>query len=397
MHDFIRCRMEPECLLPDRISNLPSSLVQTILTLIPIRDAYRTSILSRNWRHRCVNLPKLEFDDKLLEKSTTSQLSIKCKVVHAIYTVLLLHRGPVLEFSLCVSQLPSCCEIDQIIMHLANNTTVEKFNLVIGLGHSAYKIPSSFFSLKRLTHINLKNCVVHLQSTSFRFERLTSLCFHNVNITNKMLICFISCCPILKSLTLVRSNNVPIGEEKHFVGSDQYSDLVQLFQLLPLIEHLEMNCCPVKVEDKGVIPQSLPNKFVHLRALVLHGLSFGKEDELRFVILLVTSSPNLKKIRMEMNCSPTEAMSQTAMNLFELQDYAYVKLDHLDELEITNFGNMKPGMDFLKLILAKSSMLKKVRVVINNNISVSDEVKMLRDVLWNPCASVGAQIKFERA
>ncbi|KAJ0445110.1 putative F-box domain, leucine-rich repeat domain superfamily, F-box-like domain superfamily [Helianthus annuus] len=383
--------MEPECLLPDRISNLPSSLVQTILTLIPIRDAYRTSILSRNWRHRCVNLPKLEFDDKLLEISTNSQLSIKCKVVHAIYTVLLLHRGPVLEFSLCVSQLPSCCEIDQIILHLTNNTTVEKFNLVIGLGHSsAYKLPSSFFSLKRLTHINLKNCVVQLQSTSFRFERLTSLCFHNVSITNKMLICFISCCPILKSLTL-------IGEEKHFVGSDQYSDLVQLFQLLPLIEHLEMNCCPVKCFASGVIPQSLANKLVHLRALVLHALSFGKEDELRFVILLVTSSPNLKKIKMEMNCSPTEAMSQTAMNLFELQDYSYVKLDHLDELEITNFGDMKPGMDFLKLILAKSSMLKKVRVVINNNISVSDEVKMLRDVLWNPCASVGAQIKFERA
>ncbi|MFS8028409.1 putative F-box domain, leucine-rich repeat domain superfamily, F-box-like domain superfamily [Helianthus anomalus] len=389
--------MEPECLLMDRISNLPSSLVQTILTLMPIRDAFRTSILSRNWRHRCVNLPKLEFDDKLLEKSTNSQLSIKCKVVHAIYTVLLLHRGPVLEFSLCVSQLPSCCEIDQIINHLANNTTVEKFNLVIGLGHSAYKLPSSFFSLKRLTHINLNNCVVQLQSTSFRLERLTSLCFRNVSITNKMLVCFISCCPILKSLTLVRSNNVPIGEEKHFVGSDQYSALVQLFQLLPLIEHLEMNCCPVKCFASGVIPQSLPNKLVHLRALVLHGLSFGKEDELRFVLLLVTSSPNLKKIKMEMTYSSTEAISQTAMNLFDLQDYSNVKLDHLHDMEITNFSNMKPGMDFLKLILAKSSMLKKVRVVINNNISVNDEVKMLRDLLWNPCASAGAQIKAERA
>ncbi|KAJ0515668.1 hypothetical protein HanPI659440_Chr10g0401441 [Helianthus annuus] len=50
------------------------------------------------------------------------------------------------------------------------------------------------------------------------------------------------------------------------------------------------------------------------------------------------------------------------MNLFDLQDYTYVKLDRLDELEITKFGNMKPGMGFLKLILAKSCMLKKVRV-----------------------------------
>ncbi|KAJ0433038.1 hypothetical protein HanIR_Chr17g0865851 [Helianthus annuus] len=99
-----------------------------------------------------------------------------------------------------------------------------------------------------------------------------------------------------------------------------------------------------------------------------------------------------------MNYNPTEAISQTAMNLFDLQDYPYlINLDHLVELEITNFSNMKPGMDFLKLMLAKSSMLEKVRVVINNKISVDDEVKMLRDLLWNPRGSAGAQIKFERS
>ncbi|KAI3744273.1 hypothetical protein L1987_57350 [Smallanthus sonchifolius] len=114
---------------------------------------------------------------------------IKCKVLHAIYTVLLLHHGPVLEFSLCVSQLPSCCEIDQIILHLAKNTTVEKFSLFMGVSYN-HKLPKSFFSLQKLTHLNLKNCAVELQSTIFRFERLTSLCFHNVSITKKMLISF---------------------------------------------------------------------------------------------------------------------------------------------------------------------------------------------------------------
>ncbi|KAI7754348.1 hypothetical protein M8C21_006036 [Ambrosia artemisiifolia] len=135
----------------------------------------------------------------------------------------------------------------------------------------------------------------------------------------------------------------------------------------------------------------------HLRALILHGLSFGKEAELRFVLLLVTSSPNLKKLKMQMTYNPTEAISQTANSLFDLQDYSYVKLDHLDNLEITNFSNMKPGMDFLKLVLAKSPMLKKVRVVINNNVSATNEVQMLKDLLWNPCASAGVQIKCGRS
>ncbi|KAD4982997.1 hypothetical protein E3N88_19668 [Mikania micrantha] len=66
-----------------------------------------------------------------------------------------------------------------------------------------------------------------------------------------------------------------------------------------------------------------------------------------------------------MRYNPNEAISQTAKKLFDVQDYSYVKLDHLNELEITNFSNMKPVMNFLKLLLSKSSMLKKVRVVIN--------------------------------
>ncbi|KAK1425582.1 hypothetical protein QVD17_20936 [Tagetes erecta] len=384
--------MEPEPLLVDRLSNLPSSLIQTILTLMPIRDAFRTTILSRNWRHRCLNLPKLEFDDRILLRqastiNTQSPNYIKCKVLHAIYTVLLLHHGPVLEFSLCVRQLPSCCEIDQIILHLANNTTVEKFTLFMGMC-IVYKIPKSLFSLKNLTHLNLKNCVVELPSTVFRFERLTSLSFHNVRISTKTLISLLSCCPILKSFVLIQDG-------KRFMVSG-YTDLVQLLKLMPLIQHLEMNYSLVQCFLSGVIPHSLPKMLVHLRALILYGLSFGKEDESRFIRLLVTSSPSIKKIKLEMSYNPTEAISKTAIiNLFELQNNSYVKLDHLCQLEITNFSNTKPGMDFLKLILAKSSMLKKVRIVINNKVSVNDEVKMLRELLWHPCASARAQIKFE--
>ncbi|KAJ0433037.1 hypothetical protein HanIR_Chr17g0865841 [Helianthus annuus] len=100
-----------------------------------------------------------------------------------------------------------------------------------------------------------------------------------------MLIYIISCCPILKSFTLFGMiKNVHIEDEKHFRGSE-YSVLARLFQLLPLIEHLEMNCCAVKCFASGDIPGSLPNTLVHLR------------DELRFVLLLVASSPNLKKVK----------------------------------------------------------------------------------------------------
>lgn len=93
---------------------------------------------------------------------------------------------------------------------------------------------------------------------------------------------------------------------------------------------------------------------------------------------------------------PDAVISETAMNLLDLQDYSFVILDCLSELEIRNFSNRKPEMDFVKLILAKSSMLKTIRIEIDNQISVDDEVNMLRDLLWHPHASTIAQIKFER-
>lgn len=35
----------------DRISNLPSELVERVLACMPLPDAVRTSILSRSWRY----------------------------------------------------------------------------------------------------------------------------------------------------------------------------------------------------------------------------------------------------------------------------------------------------------------------------------------------------------
>ncbi|MFS8003948.1 hypothetical protein Hanom_Chr13g01219841 [Helianthus anomalus] len=46
-------------------------------------------------------------------------------------------------------------------------------------------------------------------------------------------------------------------------------------------------------------------------------------------------------------------------NLFYLQDYTYVKLDRLDELEITKFGNMKPGSLFFEAYVGKVMYAKE--------------------------------------
>ncbi|KAJ0669526.1 putative FBD domain-containing protein [Helianthus annuus] len=91
-----------------------------------------------------------------------------------------------------------------------------------------------------------------------------------------------------------------------------------------------------------------------------------------------------------------EAMSQTAMNLIDQQDYSYVVLAHLRVITITNFSNMKTGLDFVKFVLAKSPMLKIVDIVIDKWVDINSEVKMLKELVRYPRASAKAEIRFER-
>ncbi|KAL7605149.1 hypothetical protein Lser_V15G15185 [Lactuca serriola] len=378
----IRRCMEVEGSSLDMINNLPPNIIQAMLTFLPVRDAFKTSILSQDWRYHCVNMPKLKFDDELFQKFPYNHLSNRCKLLHIVCPILLLHHRPILEFSLSASQLSSCCEIDQIILHLSRNPTLKSFTLCIGSGKD-HKLLSSFFMLQQLTHLNLQNCKFQPPSKFYGFGMLTSLYFHNVGVTVKVLLRFIFNCPLLKSFTLIE-------DEKHAIGSWN-SDFVELFECLPLIEHLHMSSYPVKCFATGAMQQKLPSAPVHLRVLVLSGLRFGIEVELRSALFFITSSPNIQKVIMEI-CYSTEVSSVG----LEVEDYSYISFDHLRELEIRNMSNIRPEMDFVKLILGKSPMLKNVGIIIDSRVSINEEVKMLRELLLYQRASTNAKIVFGR-
>ncbi|XP_076953622.1 F-box/FBD/LRR-repeat protein At1g13570-like [Bidens hawaiensis] len=379
--------MEVQGLYLDRISTFPLNIIQTILSLMPMRDAFRTSILSRNWRDYCLNLPKLVFDDAVFQVPTCNTLSIRFKLLYIVYPILLLHQGPILEFSLCMSQLNRSCEIDQIILRLSRNPTVKKLTLCIGSGYD-HKLLPAFFKLQQLTVLKLQKFAFQPPVTFKGFSRLVSLSFKNVSITAKDFLWFISSCPQLNDLTL-------IGDENHLLGHWN-SDFVELFECLPLAENLCMNWYPIKCFATGVMPHKLPSSLIHIKYLHLTGLSFARDIYLHSALLLITSSPNIESIILEMQYYQNEAVSQGAMNLVDHQAYSCVILDHLRVIKITNFTYTKTGMDFVKLILAKSPMLEKVNIVIDRRVDVNGEVKMLKGLVHYSRASARAKITFER-
>ncbi|CAI0458600.1 unnamed protein product [Linum tenue] len=84
----------------DRISDVPTNLItEHILTLLPLKDAGRTSILSKNWRQHWKSIPQLVFDRNfapVLPNTTPNDT----KLTSNIHEALLLHDGPVTKFEL---------------------------------------------------------------------------------------------------------------------------------------------------------------------------------------------------------------------------------------------------------------------------------------------------------
>ncbi|GJR67358.1 F-box/FBD/LRR-repeat protein-like protein [Tanacetum coccineum] len=348
----------------DRISDIPPSIIETILCLLPIQEAARTSILSRGWRYHWIKTPKLVFIEDTFQVPTDEAellvqtfdrpsqrigMNKRCKLFYAIYQVLLMHERPIQEFTLSMTADKSCVEIDHILHHLSKKKTVKKLTLDICRG---YKLPSSLFSMPQLTELYLNSCSLDYQPTFAGFGSLTSLCVQGLEATEKSLMHLLSKCPLLKNL---HSNCIIITSD------EDNSTIADLFECVPMIENLSFWFGLILPFVKGRVPKKLPTTLAHLKYLFIKRLSLMHEKGLPFLALLIRSSPKLEILKLEFIQENT-MLYEFEMDPVTIEDNSDIWLEHLNELEMINFGNRE---NFLKLILAKSPVLKKVRIFYN--------------------------------
>ncbi|GJY37927.1 F-box/FBD/LRR-repeat protein-like protein [Tanacetum coccineum] len=162
--------MKAQRLCLDIISTLPRELIENILTLLPIRDALRTSILSRKWRYCWASIPKLVFNDKLFLGYSYENKITNHELANAIFHVLLLHNGPLEEFSLSF-ELLMVPAVDQIILYLSRKNPLKRFKLENRSAYH-YKLASSFFSLQGLEYLAISGCFFELPLTFNGFSKL---------------------------------------------------------------------------------------------------------------------------------------------------------------------------------------------------------------------------------
>ncbi|GJT74353.1 F-box/FBD/LRR-repeat protein [Tanacetum coccineum] len=364
-------------------SQLPSSIIESILCLVPIQEAARTSILSREWMYRWTKIPNLVFEEDTFQVSTVdgAESSIldqilkqlikrrtmdkKSKLIYAICQVLLIHDGPIkFTLSLCLSR--KHVKIDPMLTYLSRKTRVKKLKKKIGW--SDHSLPLSHFSFGHLTDLCLIRCRFHIPPTFNRVGSLTSLYLHED----------------------IRDPCIS--------GSIGGPTISEIFECLPVIETFSISLELIRVfRDIAMheVPRELSTTLIHLKYLRIDGVYFTSEAELSVLALLIKSSPNLEKLKARVWDDSNFEMSKRRDN-FRVEDYSDIMLERLIELEITSFINAKNQLDFVRLILARSPVLKKVRIFPHYKIRKKEKLKIksqiLGDSISNPCASPEVQI-----
>ncbi|XP_071734609.1 F-box/FBD/LRR-repeat protein At1g13570-like isoform X2 [Rutidosis leptorrhynchoides] len=404
-----------------RISTLFPLIIDHILCLLPIKDAVRTSILSREWRYTWTRIPVLRFNKNEFEGSETYLAThlenLTTQLAHleqtidlprlakemirsymffdAIKQTLLLHQGPLLEFSLTTNAGKLCVDLDQILSNLSRRNTVKSFFLLLDRD-SEYRLPSSIFSMYQLTYLCLRNGYINHQPTFKGFGNLTSLELQHVKISTKTLVHLVSNCPILKSLWLYTSEDNVLGDGKF--------PITCLIELLPLIECLIIDPCILHYFFLDWFPQELSISLVHLKDVHIKGIRLLESDGLRLLFFLIQCSPNLEKLCLDVDNaglglglglglgSDPEVLERYNRNPIRIDRYSNIWLNNLNEFEIRGFFNFKLHLEIVQLILVKSPVLKKVILRPLDMVTKNEYSTITKILLKSPCISASADI-----
>ncbi|KAK9052111.1 hypothetical protein SSX86_028739 [Deinandra increscens subsp. villosa] len=170
---------------------------------------------------------------------------------------------------------------------------------------------------------------------------------------------------------------------------EEYPNIIELFTCLPMIEHLTTWAYMVELLVSDWVPEELPTSLIHLRYLCIERMDFDNCNGLDFLRLLMKCSPNLGTIKLEIDrkdhCAELDS-DEVEEYSATLEEYSDVCLEHLNELDIKNFRNLKPELDFVKFILARSPNLKKVILLTYIN-DKNEELEMSKILLRAPRAS----------
>ncbi|KAJ0623427.1 putative F-box domain, FBD domain, F-box-like domain superfamily protein [Helianthus annuus] len=402
----------------DIISNLPEDLLDPILERLPVKDAVRTSVLSRKWRYRWTTMKTLflykQFSQQFLKIGAFS-----CNgFIRVLNQIMILHSGPIFKFVLHIPKeifLDSLKEVDQWMLILSRNNVRE---LHIVNSNRVYHIPSSVFSCLQLTKLYLLTCIfkpplafkgfpnlqdiklmhvdfgVNLGGTVINLPQLKNLILYgcrNVNNFNikaeKLQNLRVTGCPDANAMVLQLLHSEHLNAVYICRLSKSVKDLFQVKRFSFTIDNYFL-----KILAAEKFPNSLPHVVHCLQELEFTSFSFGDLNQLQAALCMLQNSSNLKRLLVTHMPMGQEADLQLTSNYLESLDQKTLLM--LQTVEMTSLEGSRPVLLFIKLLLDCCPHLENMIIKPQATTDAEKRLNIAKDVLMFPRASPKAKVVF---
>ncbi|KAJ0725173.1 putative F-box domain, FBD domain, leucine-rich repeat domain superfamily [Helianthus annuus] len=414
----------------DYISDLPQSIIETILTKLPLRDAVRTSILSNKWRYKWATLTQLEFDDKCVSCNHDRALA-EVNLVTFITRFLFLHDGPIHRFSLSTGYLQGSPDVDQWLLFLSRKDVKE---LILELGDGEwFRAPSCLFACRKLVRLELVRCELDPPLSFKGFLNLKHLNLQQVLIAPDAVENLISCCPLLESLTLsyfdsleltIRAPNLKYlileGEFKDIClentpmlvaisvamyMTDMTDDIAEHFGQssscnfdkflggVPSLEKLSGHIYFTKYMSVGNTLGKTQITYQRLKVIELYQVSFEDMKEVTVVLRLILNAPNLQELQISGSSNPSPATETPDLDFWEKECPCDCAFKRLKIVKMTDVSGVPHEMGFIEFLLGNSPALEIMSITPSVYVT-EGRVNMLIELLRLKRASAEAEIIF---
>ncbi|KAL6350616.1 hypothetical protein AAG906_022326 [Vitis piasezkii] len=404
----------------DLISNLPLSIIESILVRLPIREAVRTSILSSKWRYRWSGITDLVFEDDLF--------LLNDKLKKFITQVLLLHAGPIHKFQITTSNLRICPDIDQWILFLSRNDVKE---ILLELGECEwFTVPSCLFSCQKLTRLELVRCELHPPPTFKGFLHLKILNLHQVSITCEAIQSLVSSCPLLECLSLSYFDslalNISAPNLKYLFLEGEFKEIclentpglvsvtVAMYMSDDVVEHFEQSSSCNFIKFFGGAPHlerlighiyftkflSIGNElgrhpitYHHLKNIELYQVSFEDIKEILVILRLIIYSPNLEELQISGSSNTSVSPEVLDLDFWENECPLDCAFKCLQTVKMTDISGLPHEMRFIKFLLENSPILE-IMSITPSVYAIEGRMHMVTELLEFRRVSPQAKIKF---
>uniref|UniRef100_A0A1U7WUA7 F-box/FBD/LRR-repeat protein At1g13570-like n=2 Tax=Nicotiana sylvestris TaxID=4096 RepID=A0A1U7WUA7_NICSY len=400
----------------DIISDLPGNVIDCILGKMPIRDAIRTSILSKKWRLNYSTIPQLVFDDQFCKELVDfankkcapefSEYELKYHLEEIISKSLMLHPGRIEKFKVCIPNFTttSVPDVNKWILYLSRkNIKTISLKYMTSIVH--HKLPPYFFSCLHLTYLKLLNIHISPPPPEFKgFLNLYKVLLSRVHFGSNCLESFLCSCPVLRALELYwcsgirhfnisgsklkklrikaydkfksislenapNLNEVSVMLERVVIGNPN-SDLVKFVGSLPKVKTIRVNGMCLKLLAKTPVPPILWKSPDFLKVIELKGLKFIDFKQISAAVCLIRSALNLQELYIE--ASTAELNQEQVSGYLKFLDCSTFPLKKLHLVKLTNISGFDPEFEFIWFLLFSSPSLVTMSIVEHPKLGVKE-------------------------